>query len=90
MDSFYDFRSQLPLSQEAYDFNRGHLGRAGESGLELGRRALAHKHRYLSKKLALIRQNRAVVRLKRQRNQIPTVAVLGYTNAGDGQITFKI
>ncbi|EDV29414.1 uncharacterized protein TRIADDRAFT_18641 [Trichoplax adhaerens] len=75
-------RSQLSFTVEAYDLDRGHLGRAGESGQEIGRRALEYKYRQLSRKLKDIRQKRATVRLKRQRNEIPTVAVLGYTNAG--------
>ena len=63
---------------------RGGLGRRGpgETQLETDRRLIGRRIRTLGRKLEKVRQQRALRRNQRDRVPIPTVAIVGYTNAG--------
>jgi len=54
----------------------------GETQLELDRRMIRLRIKQLTKKLVALRKQRSQSRLRRQRESIPTVALVGYTNAG--------
>ncbi|MBM3166808.1 MAG: GTPase HflX [Chloroflexi bacterium] len=54
----------------------------GESQLETDRRLIRNRIHRLKTQIEAIRQHRALYRQKRKKNQIPVVALVGYTNAG--------
>lgn len=54
----------------------------GETQLEVDRRAIRAQISILKEKLEKVRAHRARYRENRKRSQIPTVALVGYTNAG--------
>jgi GTP-binding protein HflX len=54
----------------------------GEAQLEVDRREIRHRIARLKKELEEVRQHRARYRQKRRRAAVPTVAIVGYTNAG--------
>jgi len=54
----------------------------GETQLESDRRHIRRKIQKLEEELAEVRKNRATQRRKREKNDIPMVALVGYTNAG--------
>ncbi|MDX1442981.1 MAG: ribosome rescue GTPase HflX [Gammaproteobacteria bacterium] len=54
----------------------------GESQLETDRRLIGQRIRALSERLEKVRGQREQGRRRRQKNDIPTVALVGYTNAG--------
>jgi GTPase len=54
----------------------------GETQLETDRRLLASRIRMLSRKLERVDQQREQGRRTRRKAQVPTVALVGYTNAG--------
>lgn len=55
---------------------------SGESQIELDKRIIGRRMSILKKRLAEIEKNRSVMRYKRIKNNIKTVALVGYTNAG--------
>jgi GTP-binding protein HflX len=55
---------------------------SGESQIELDKRMIGRRMSILKKRLAEIEKNRSVMRDKRIKNNIKTVALVGYTNAG--------
>ena len=63
---------------------RGGLGLRGpgETQLETDRRLIGRRIRTLGRKLEKVRLQRALRRNQRDRVPIPTVAIVGYTNAG--------
>lgn len=63
---------------------RGGLGLRGpgETQLETDRRLIGRRIKTLDRKLEKVRQQRALRRNQRDRVPIPTVAIVGYTNAG--------
>ncbi len=78
---------RLPrLSGHGQEMSRlgGGIGTSGpgETKLEVDRRRIAERITKLKKDLAQVTQSRQVKRKKRQEQQIPTVALVGYTNAG--------
>jgi GTP-binding protein HflX len=54
----------------------------GETQLETDRRLISQRIKYLKARLDRVRQQRAQSRRKRERAQVFTVALVGYTNAG--------
>ena len=54
----------------------------GETKLETDRRRIRHRISVLSKEIDLVRRRRAQLRERRQKGAVPTVALVGYTNAG--------
>lgn len=54
----------------------------GEKKLETDRRHIAGRVDEIKRELVSARQNRGVQRAKRQRSEIPVVALVGYTNSG--------
>ena len=54
----------------------------GETQLETDRRLVSRRIRYLRDRLERVERQRAVSRKERRRADVPTVALVGYTNAG--------
>lgn len=54
----------------------------GETKLEIDKRRINDRIAFLSKKLEKIEQNRTVQRGKRNKDALPIVSIVGYTNAG--------
>ena len=71
------------LSQQA-----GGIGTRGpgETQLEVDRRRLLRRIAGLERRLRDIRRHRAVQARRRQRSALPTVAIVGYTNAGKSSV----
>lgn len=55
---------------------------SGETQLELDRRTIMNKITQIRHELITVRQNRSTMRKRRERSQIPSCAIVGYTNAG--------
>jgi len=62
----------------------------GEKKLELDRRAIEKKITVLNKELKQLVSVRQMQRRKRRKNMIPTVAIVGYTNAGKSTLLNSI
>ena len=89
-------RMQVELAQLQYRLPRltghgqemsrlgGGIGTSGpgETKLEIDRRRIGERITRLKKDLKLVAQSRQVKRKKRQDQKIPTIALVGYTNAG--------
>lgn len=73
-------RSWTHLERQRGGF--GFLGGPGETQIEADRRALDTRLRAVDKELQRIAQNRRTQRRGRQRQQVPSLALVGYTNAG--------
>ena len=54
----------------------------GETKLETDRRRIRHRISILTKDLDVVRRRRSQLRERRQKAAVPTVALVGYTNAG--------
>lgn len=54
----------------------------GETKLEIGKRRVEERISHLEKELETLRKRREINRKQRNRNEIPVVAIVGYTNAG--------
>ena len=54
----------------------------GETKLETDRRRIRHRISVLSKEIDVVRRRRAQLRERRHKGAVPTVALVGYTNAG--------
>jgi len=66
------------------DRQKGGIGLrgAGETQLELDQRMLNERIRAMEKRLAAVGQRRGQGRRRRQRGQVRTISLVGYTNAG--------
>jgi GTP-binding protein HflX len=54
----------------------------GETKLETDRRRIRHRIAALKSEIGEVRRRRGQLRARRRRSQVPTVALVGYTNAG--------
>jgi GTP-binding protein HflX len=54
----------------------------GETKLETDRRRIRHRIAMLSREIDAVRRRRGQLRERRQKSAVPTVALVGYTNAG--------
>ena len=63
---------------------RGGIGLRGpgETQLETDRRLVRHRIKTISQRLEKVRQQRSQNRRARQKSELPTVSLVGYTNAG--------
>ncbi len=62
----------------------------GETQLEVDKRAIRKRISQLKKELEKVRAHRMRYRSQRKRSRIPTVALVGYTNAGKSTLLNKI
>lgn len=62
----------------------------GEKKLESDRRHIRRRIKYLEARLNEISKRRSTVRLKRQKNETFTVAIVGYTNAGKSTLMNRL
>lgn len=62
----------------------------GEKKLEMDRRLIKDRIAQLNRELKEVRQHREITRAKRQRNQMPVVAIVGYTNAGKSTLLNRL
>jgi len=58
----------------------------GETQLESDRRLLRERIRHIKQRLTKVRRQREQARRRRQRAEIPTVSLVGYTNAGKSSL----
>ncbi|NBX74799.1 MAG: GTPase HflX [Alphaproteobacteria bacterium] len=78
-------RSRLVKSWTHLERQRGgfgFLGGPGETQLEIDRRLILNRIKKIQKELAEVRKTRGMQRRQRQRHEMPTIALVGYTNAG--------
>jgi len=73
-------RSWTHLERQRGGF--GFLGGPGESQIEIDRRLIGERIIKIKRDLEGVRRTRAVNRVGRRRARLPTVALVGYTNAG--------
>jgi GTP-binding protein HflX len=75
---------RLVGSSEALSRQGGGIGTLGpgETKLETDRRRIRHRISVLSKEIDTVRRRRAQLRERRHKAAVPTVALVGYTNAG--------
>jgi GTP-binding protein HflX len=62
----------------------------GESQLEVDRRKIARRITKLRQELTDARQTRALKSRRRERNEVPVVALVGYTNAGKSTLLNRL
>jgi GTPase len=60
----------------------GYLKGEGERQIEIDKRILKAKINKLQKELEEVKKHRSIQRVARQKSNIPTFAIIGYTNAG--------
>ena len=70
------------------DRQKGGIGQrgAGETQLELDQRLIADRIKQINKNLEKVRSQRQQSRRARMRAEVPTVALVGYTNAGKSSL----
>ncbi len=62
----------------------------GETQLEVDRRSVRHDMAHLKDEIEKVRAHRLRARSQRKRNRIPTVALVGYTNAGKSTLLNRL
>ncbi len=75
---------RLAGSSEALSRLGGGIGTRGpgETKLETDRRRIRYRISVLESEIATVQRRRGYIRSRRRRSEIPTVALVGYTNAG--------
>ncbi|MGN0142434.1 MAG: GTPase HflX [Roseburia sp.] len=95
---------QVELAQLKYRLSRlAGLGRSmsrlgggigtrgpGEKKLEMDRRLIKDRIAQLNRELKEVRRHREVNRAKREKNQLPVAAIVGYTNAGKSTLLNRL
>jgi GTPase len=82
-------RSRLVRTWTHLERQRGGLGKTGgpgETQIELDRRQIAQRIDKLKGELAQVRRTRGLQRRARERAGLPTVVLVGYTNAGKSSL----
>lgn len=62
----------------------------GETQLEVDRRSIRHEIAHIKEELEKVRAHRMRYRAQRKRSHIPTVALVGYTNAGKSTLLNRV
>ncbi len=62
----------------------------GETALELDRRRIRERIKQIRKQLVEVRKKRHQLRAQRKKNQIPSFALIGYTNSGKSSLLNKL
>ena len=62
----------------------------GEKKLEIDRRLINDRIAQLWRELREVQKHREITRAKREKNQIPVVAIVGYTNAGKSTLLYHL
>ena len=62
----------------------------GEKKLEIDRRRIRERISFLKKDLEEIRQHRELSRSRRQKNSMPVISIVGYTNAGKSTLLNRL
>ena len=88
-------KAQVELAQLEYMLPRlrgwgGSLSRPGETKIEMDRRVIRSRIAKLRRQIAQMAPARDVKRGARRRFGLPTVAVVGYTNAGKSSLTNRL
>ncbi len=75
---------RLAGSSEALSRLGGGIGTRGpgETKLETDRRRIRHRISVIEDEIAIVQRRRGYLRARRRRSDVPTVALVGYTNAG--------
>ncbi|WP_119342581.1 ribosome rescue GTPase HflX [Facilibium subflavum] len=68
----------------------GVRGGPGETQLELDRRMLRQRIAQIEKRLEKVKKQRSLSRASRKKHSVPTIAFVGYTNAGKSTLFNKI
>lgn len=63
-----------------------HLKGSGEKKIELDRRGIRERIKHMNKELSSLAEKRRTQRKRRQRSKIPTISLVGYTNAGKSTV----
>ncbi len=85
-------RTRLIRGWTHLDRQKGGIGLrgAGETQLELDQRMIAQRIKAINKSLAKVRGQREQSRRSRQRAELPTISLVGYTNAGKSSLFNRI
>ena len=85
-------RTRLKRGWTHLDRQKGGIGLrgAGETQLELDQRMIAQRIKSINKSLGKVRRQRQQGRRSRQRAELPTISLVGYTNAGKSSLFNRI
>ncbi|MCH8265353.1 MAG: GTPase HflX [Proteobacteria bacterium] len=85
-------RTRLKRGWTHLDRQKGGIGLrgAGETQLELDQRMIAQRIKSINKSLGKVRSQRKQGRRSRQRAELPTISLVGYTNAGKSSLFNRI